>query len=452
MLKADAIREATGADVGLVGALVPGPNRWGGFLTAGPVTLNDLATTHMFPDYIMTCTATGRQLKGILARSTASTVLRSKADPAYTDGALALADIRDDRVYTVAADYASCSGVLSYRADTSTIEEDRIVFKDPASFHGHPALSLPCSELRQTDIEVTEALAACIEKRGRVRVRGLTGDLRYYVTNPAVHHCAAYDWAHITFSVPLTDPTRRMPRLRRETLGIALARPGFNGGAARENATVLLKFTEAAPCTANLAGLDQKLPVTVKTGSKRFAVAGSCSTPAHLKLVPPGGGTAGEAVIVTVTLINRGDADVTGLVVLSPPRNTRLHGSIWPDNTVLKRNRNLPALLGLYSTLGHHKRPYQQGGVFLATASRLDRRADILAVPGTGYNKGLVGLKKPVTVGAGRTETLSLVFLAANADNPEKPATFDFAAVITALKDQLERETGPVRADQGGDD
>jgi len=445
VLKADAIQEATGADVGLVGALTPGPNRWGGFLKAGPVTLNDLATTQMFPDYIMTCKVTGKQLKGILAKATVSTVVRDKSAPSYRQGRTLTVDaIQDGKLYTMAADYASCSGVLSYRADTSKIKEAPIVFKDPAAFHAYDGLSLPCSELRQTDIEVTEALAAYFRKRGKVRVRGLCGDLRYYVTNPALHHFGGYDWAHIKCSIPLVDPVRNAPRMQIASLAIGLARTGFKGGLARPNAKALLQFSETATCKADLASLNQKLPVTVRTSSKRFGIAGSCNKPTNLKLVPAGTGKAGEVVIVHVSLRNRSDSDLDGLMILSPSYNSRLHGDAWPGYDMLKRNKNLPALLGLHRSLGHHRSPYQQGGVFLATASRLNRQKDVLAIPGTGYNKGLVGLRKPLTLKAGKTQSLYMVFLAANADNPKKPTKFDFLGVTMALKDQLEMETRQV--------
>ncbi len=444
VLKADAIQEITRADVGLVGSLVLGPNRWNGFLKAGPVTLNDLATTHMFPDYIMTCQATGSQLKSILSRSAASTVLRDENDPAYEKGrTLTLNQIQDDKVYTVAADYASCTGVLSFAFNRSKITENPAIFKTATAFAAHQGLSLPCRELKQTDIEVTEALAAYIKKRGKVKVRGLCGDLRYYLTNPAVHNYGAYDFAHIKFNIPLGDPTQNAPRQRQESLAIALARPGFKGGAARSNANALLHFTEAAPCTGDLSRLDQKLPVRVQTSSKRLAIQGSCNKATDLKLVPAGKGKAGEVVIVRVTLENHGDTDLEGLSILAPSHNTSPRRDTWPSSKELKLHKARPGMWGLHTIAGHFKRPHQHSGVFLASATGLpDYNKDFLIVPGTGYAKGLVGIKKPLKLKAGKTEKLFVIFLAANADNPKTPVNFDFLAVAMALKEQLEAETG----------
>jgi hypothetical protein len=96
---------------------------------------------------------------------------------------------------------------------------------------------------------------------------------------------------------------------------------------------------------------------------------------------------------------------------------------------------------GLYTIAGHHQRPHQQGGTFLAGTTRLDYHKHLLIIPGTGYAMGLVGIRQPLTLKAGKTENLFVLFLAANADNPKEPVDFDFLAVALALKDQLAAET-----------
>lgn len=450
VLKADALREITGADVGLIGSLVPGPNRWRGFLPAGPVTLNDLATTHMFPDYIMTAKVTGAELKGILDRATVSTVLGDETDPAFRQGrSLTREQIRDEKVYTVAADYSACSNVLSYGADTSRIRKTPLIFTTPASFDAHEALRLPCADLRQTDIEVTEALAAYIEKRGTVKVRGLCGDLPYYVTNPKVHHCGAYDWAHIKFDIPLADPTKPAPTHRRDTLAIGVARPGFPGAAARENAGIFLRCSEDALPAGTFADLDQQVPVSLRTRCRRFSLQGSCAAPADLTLAPPGRGTAGEAVIVQVTLTNRGDTDVRGLVVLAASHNMKLEHA-WPNARDLKGGKEHPGIVGLYSFAGHVKRPRRQGGVYLVGPARPVRKSDRLVIPGTGYARGLVGLRRELVITAGTSVTLPVLFIAANAADPAEPKRFDFYDVATALKSQLAQHAGRLPAPSAG--
>jgi hypothetical protein len=397
----------------------------------------------MFPDYIMTCKATGKQLKSILSKATASTVLRDENDPAYQKGrSLTLDGIVDDKVYTVAADYASCSGVLSLSFNRSKIEENPAIFKTAAAFDAHEGLSLPCRELQQTDIEVTEALAAYIKKRGKVKVRGLCGDLRYYLTNPEVHNYGAYDWAHIKFGIPLADPTRSTPTRRQESLALALARPGFEGGSARANSKALLRCAEGAPCEASFAALAQKLPVVLQTRAKRFSIQGSCNQARDLKLVPAGKGKAGEVVIVQVTLENRGDTDLEGLSILAPRHNTGPRRNSWPSSNDLKLHEERPGMWGLYTIAGHHQRPHQQGGTFLASTTHLDFHKHLLVIPGTGYAMGLVGIKQPLILKAGETENLFVLFLAANVDNPKEPVDFDFLAVALALKDQLDAETG----------
>jgi hypothetical protein len=98
-------------------------------------------------------------------------------------------------------------------------------------------------------------------------------------------------------------------------------------------------------------------------------------------------------------------------------------------------------MLGLYTIAGHHQRPHQQGGTFLASTTRLDFHQHLLVIPGTGYAMGLVGIKQPLTLRAGKTENLFVLFLAANADDPKEPVDFDFLAVALALRDQLDAET-----------
>ena len=76
------------------------------------------------------------------------------------------------------------------------------------------------------------------------------------------------------------------------------------------------------------------------------------------------------------------------------------------------------------------------------STTRLDFHKHLIIVPGTGYAMGLVGIKQPLTLKAGKIENLFVIFLAANADNPKEPVDFDFLAVALALKDQLDVETG----------
>jgi len=256
-----------------------------------------------------------------------------------------------------------------------------------------------------------------------------------------VHNYGAYDWAHIKFDIPLADPTRSTPTRRQESLALALARPAFEGGSARANSKVLLRCTEGTPCKASFTALAQKLPVILQTRAKRFSIQGSCSQPGDLKLVPAGNGKAGEVVIVQVTLENRGDTDLEGLSILAPRHNTGPRRNSWPSSNDMKLHEERPGMWGLYTIAGHHQRPHQQGGTFLASTTRLDFHQHLLVIPGTGYAMGLVGIKQPLTLRAGKTENLFVLFLAANADDPKEPVDFDFLAVALALRDQLDAET-----------
>jgi hypothetical protein len=80
--------------------------------------------------------------------------------------------------------------------------------------------------------------------------------------------------------------------------------------------------------------------------------------------------------------------------------------------------------------------------VFLAGTEHRLQSNDRLVVPGTGYAMGLVGLRQELNIKAGKSVTLPVVFIAANADDPAKPAMFDFYSVALALKRQLAEQTG----------
>jgi len=175
-LKAEAIRERLGTDVGLYNSQ-PGFLKWKTRFDKGPITMNDVAMTHQFPEFIMTCELSGEQLKKLVlpdqrGKTTVAhhTLCADTEDPRYDpETSILLSDIDPDKTYTIAAGYALCDrGTLGLGQDTEQMPKPYCYFASIDDFVGHEAGYARSSNLMQSDVEVTEAVMAYIEKRGTV--------------------------------------------------------------------------------------------------------------------------------------------------------------------------------------------------------------------------------------------------------------------------------------------
>ncbi|MFC1806369.1 hypothetical protein ACFL09_05245, partial [Planctomycetota bacterium] len=184
-LRADAIREAAEADVGIIGAHTPPYTRWADALPVGPITGHDLATANMLPEYVALADVSGSALGGLLGRASASTPI-GEVDP--------------KRTYRVAMGY---QGLPGYGAEPRKMPPIHF-FESPEEFLAGGHTSLALRNLRYAPIDVSEAAARYIRKRGKVAPRRFSTDLARYIQSPKTHDFGACDWLHLGVDVAWT--------------------------------------------------------------------------------------------------------------------------------------------------------------------------------------------------------------------------------------------------------
>ncbi len=102
-LRADALREATDVDVGIIWEHTPGWNRWQDGMPSGPVTFQALATQDVCPEQVCVGEMTGEDLLRERSRPAAWSLLTDRRQPAYVAGkTLAVSDIVPEKTYRVA--------------------------------------------------------------------------------------------------------------------------------------------------------------------------------------------------------------------------------------------------------------------------------------------------------------------------------------------------------------
>ncbi len=160
-LRAEAIREAAGTQVGIIWKDTPEYLRWSDCLPAGPASVADLATVDALPEHVMAGEMTGSQLTRL--RPAASTILGDSADAQYQEGeSLTVDQLEPEKVYRVAM---GCWGIPSYRAEPKRMPK-LFRFSSEKEFEANENVGVFVQNLRQTPIEVTEAVVRYIRKRG----------------------------------------------------------------------------------------------------------------------------------------------------------------------------------------------------------------------------------------------------------------------------------------------
>jgi len=443
-LRADAIREATGADIGLIWAYAPGRSRWRTRLDPGPVTLHDVAVTDMFPEYINLCDVSGDGLyavpksgrpQGILLDAAATTVLRERTDRAYDpEAAPALADIDPKRMYRVATNYY---GLPAYGANVRKIP-DPFVFSSPKAFLAGGHTSLPVRTLRQIPLSVGEAVAAYIAKRGTVAPRPTCFDLTQYLMNPEANEFGACDWLHLGLDVAWKRPGRPAREESRYTLNLGLRAGGAPALAPpRKNSKRFLdvNLMGQADAAFDFTMLDKRLPVAMSMSLRRFAIIADKEGKAFRLDADGTEDAVGRLVVVDLRLTNRGEIDVVGLAALAPMSMQRVNGGTWPDGSVSRPLTR--AWVGFRRTIGARRKPPVHQSAALLVFDKPGARLRALCAPNVGYNFGLVAIQRPVTVKAGATVRVPLLFVAADkrADGP----AIDLAGVLDALGDDIRK-------------
>ncbi len=196
-LKADAVREATGADIGIIWEHTPSWNRWGESLPAGAITLHDLATVDMFPENIVVADMTGADLRR--AQPAAWTVVTDQREPAYDGKAhLAASDIVPAKTYRVAMGHF---GQPSYGAEPGRMPK-LFPFATPEDFLAVKTDRISLKNVRQLPLQVVEATAQFIRQHNKVSPRRICFDLTQYIINPQANDYGACDWLHLSIQTP----------------------------------------------------------------------------------------------------------------------------------------------------------------------------------------------------------------------------------------------------------
>ena len=446
-LRADAIREATGADAAVVTGLQPGHAIWENRLRKGPVTLHDVAVTNMFPNYILRFRMTGRRLKELAGRAVVSTVLAEKSDPSYAAGkGLAMGEIDDAKSYTVATDYGS-HGALVYYAKFKEMPK-YFHFKTPEEFDKHPGAELRCHDLVQTEIETTEAVADYIRRHREVAPRPTCFSLVHYMANPRQNHLGAYDWAHVALAKSFEPaPADGASFARKVTLNVALKRKAEPAKAPpRENsksfASLDLDGDGDGALTADFARLAKKLPVTaeVKTVLRGLIVKGADG--AH-SLAPAAGAGAGagaqrpvgEVVVLRVTVANAGPDDLDGIFLLG---STKMRAGVYSEQGIWSGARKMAKrwYSGFADVVGPRRKENHVNCALLLFPGGT-RGLEKVILPGAGYNRGVIAGRFPLALGAGGKTTVPMLFVSLVGPKGKKAKPADLAAVLEEIKAPL---------------
>jgi hypothetical protein len=447
VLVGDAVREATGADVGVVGRFPPGFNQWRGWLDAGPITRNEVATLRMLPEFIVTADVTGQQLRRLVERSVATTVTTGPAD--QKTGLLALDDIDDDLTYTVAADYSALNGgPLRYTHGKTGFKEipNHLRFESVGQLlEKTEHVVLTCSNLKQSEIQVTEAVADYIKQRGAIRPRQFVGDLDKYLTNPHAHACPKYDWWHLEvpfgFSVTANGTTIR----RNNTLAIGLMREGESDpGRPRPNSQYFQRRLGMRDPVAERRGfreLDKGLPVDIAAGHFSTELKGSAfptKTLEDTEVAGHGPRTIGSVTLVTLRLTNDGAKKVVGKVLLGLGEPAR-DSCLWPGRLAPDAERRLGK--GIVETVGRPRAALATHGVVLLHGEMEPKYEEIRR--DLAYAFGLLGLKRDIEIAPGETATLRLLLFGVNSEDPNRAGQPNIAEFIKVFERRIDRVDVP---------
>ncbi len=394
-LWADAMQEKAGVDAAVVLCYPTTWNRWNTHLSQGPISMADLASTAMLPEYAALCEVSGETLKRMCREAAATSVLSDAHDPAYRAGVtLALSEIRDDQSYRIALDYQG-SMRYAYRVEPSKMPH-LFAFDSPEEFLAAQSAQLPLKNLRYSDIEWTAAAVQYVRRHKEVSPRPECFDLTRYLLDPQVNQFGAYDWLHV--SVPDA------------TVHIALhhaGQPKMAPPRANSKAFVELMPREATQ-HLDLSTLSGKLPVAVEISTQMFAIHTSEEQDTfRLMPIEKAGNKVGRLALVQLKLVNQGNVGIEGLAVLGAPKVYRIDGDAWPGRKL--KEHDPKSFVGFHELHGPRENPTSQKAELFV----IEPEASIepLRLPNAGFNLGLVGLKRELRLPAKSSVMVPLVLL-----------------------------------------
>lgn len=430
-LQADAIREATETDIGIIAAHTPRYLRWSDHLPAGPVTLHDLATLDALPQYISIGTMQGDDLVGKHPfRPAAWTVRSDRRERAPGADELTLADIDPTKTYRVAIGH---HGVPAYRAEPAKMPH-LFKFTSPEDFLRDPHNAVLVGNLTMTPIQVTEAVARYIRKRGKVAPRPTHYDLTDYIMNPQVNQFGSCDWLHVAVEADWLDGAGTS-KLNRYMVNFGLRRTEDPELAApRANSKQFREFDpkRMAPACWSLEELDRHLPVIVTAkADSRCVLADDDYRSFSLGRSDSPGNRVGRAVVLSLHIANNGDRDLTGQLVLADTVLRKVNGEVWPTPA----KDSVSHYAGYHRAVGKWKEPpVHEDAVVLLFPAKAPNPEKLVA-PGAGYNFGLAGLGFPVDVGPGQKVCSPLLLI--SIDQPAGAPAISLAAVLESIRGKV---------------
>jgi len=403
-LRADAVREATGADVGWIAAATPGWATWRTTLPAGPVTLHDLATLDMLPEYVVVGEVTGETLLQLIDRSPFHTILTDRADPAYdAKTSLLRADVDPQKSYRIATGYY---GRPAYGAEPKQLPP-LLPFSSPEEFVASGHTSLPIRNVRQLPLEVTEAVARYVRKRGAVSPPAVCFDADAYILDPRANHFGACDWLHLGLRGDWQelDGGRSCPF--RYVLSVGLRRsddPALAPPRDKSKEFVELDLDgKARPAAFRFETLGKGLPVDATIDVEHLSIVAGKGGKAFALADAGASEAVGRMALLRLRLKNRSDQELTALAALSTEALMRVDPSVI---RVPPERGERPDLVGI---LTDFRRPSRAAVLMRPTDAEDVQR---LVLPGAGWNFGLYGLKTRLTLRPGAAVAVPLLLVA----------------------------------------
>jgi hypothetical protein len=190
---------------------------------------------------------------------------------------------------------------------------------------------------------------------------------------------------------------------------------------------------KAAPLAFDFAALEKKLPLAVAAKVRRYALTMASTGKGYALSTGAAEGAVGQAVVVDLTLTNKGQADLAVSAVLADTVMRNVNGQTWPAEGAKERGW----YFGYNRSVGQYQQPPTHQDAALLAVDAAPRK---LVAPGAGWNFGLVGMEHTPTVKAGQSLPLPLLFV--SIDRPEKGPDINLQAALEAVKAELLRAEG----------
>ncbi|HET6429802.1 MAG TPA: hypothetical protein VFJ30_15405, partial [Phycisphaerae bacterium] len=426
-LRADALREVTGADVGVIWSHTPGWNRWADSMPAGPVTLQALGTQDALPEQVCVGEMTGKDLLRPRGEPAAWSLLADTRQPEYVAGkTLAVSDIDPAKTYRVAMGF---HGLPAYGTNPSKMPR-LFPWSTQEEFLADKNNSIRIRNLTRTPMQVAEAVARYVRSHRKIAPRPMCFSLADYLINPQVNDFGACDWLHWVTEVAWPDKAAGGPQRYTLSLGARpVDAPESAGPRANSKHFAELDLAKGAPAGFDFATLDRKLPLTVTTETRRWTISPDASGKTYALTDRPAEGAVGGATLLLVRLASKADKDIAVRVAINRDVMSGVYGQTWPDEATGKVEAYFA---GYHRAIGRYRQPPDhEDAVVLLSAGKPPAMAKLVA-DNAGYNFGLVGLDHAETVKAGKS--LSVPVLVVWVARPEKGAEIRLLDALMSVK------------------